>query len=70
MCVGGSEPKYTPPPTPPEAPRMADAGAQQARGDEKRRQRMAAGRSSTIKTSGGLLGGAETTGSTGGLLGG
>jgi len=60
MC--GSGPKYDPPPPPPAAPRMVDQGVQQARADDKRRQRMAAGRSSTIKTSGDLLGQASTTG--------
>jgi len=61
MCLS-SGPDYKPPPKPPATPRMADEGAQRARQDDKRRQRVAAGRSSTIKTQGDLLGDASTTG--------
>lgn len=62
MCVfGGSSPKYTPPPVPAAAPTPASQGVQNARSDEKRRQRAAAGRSSTIKTNQDLLGTPNTT---------
>lgn len=65
MC-NSKKPKYKPPAVPPEAPRMVDEGAQRARRDDKRKQRLAAGHSSTIRTKD-LLGGAQTT--TGDLLG-
>lgn len=54
MCMGGT-PKAPapppPPPEPPEAPKMVDAAVQQAREDERKNARLAAGRSGTIKTS-------------------
>lgn len=71
MCIfGGSTPKYTPPAVPAASPTPASQGVQNARADEKRRQRAAAGRSSTIKTTSDLLGTANTTSnSAGNLLG-
>lgn len=54
MCVGGTPkapPPPPPPPPPPEAPKMVDSAVQSARDDERRQARLAAGRSSTIKTS-------------------
>lgn len=53
MCIGGT-PKAPapppPPPEPPEAPKMVDTAVQQARVDEKRAARLAAGRAGSIKT--------------------
>jgi hypothetical protein len=67
MCIGGPKAPKAPPP-PAAAPRQGDEGVQRARGDEKRRLRMLAGRQSTLLTGGsGLSTQASTTGT---LLGG
>jgi hypothetical protein len=66
MCLP-SPPKAPKPPPP--APKLPDEGVQMARSEEQRRLRAMAGRQSTIRTQGDLLGRAETTGG-GNLLGG
>jgi len=62
MCFSSPKPPQAPA-TPASAPRLIDQGAQRARGDEKRRLRMLAGRQSTLLTGGsGLNTPAATTG--------
>lgn len=65
MCMGGGAPKMpaveTPPP-PPEPAKAADQAVQQARTDERRRARQAAGQNGTILTG---SGGDLTTANTG-----
>lgn len=62
---GGSAPAPPPPPPPPEPPkpvaRKTDESVQQARRDEQRRARIAAGQGGTIKTPLGGVGEATTT---------
>ncbi len=61
MCMSGPKAPKAPPP-PASAPRMMDEGVMRARGDEKRRLRMLAGRQSTLLTGGsGLTAPASTT---------
>ncbi|PHS70684.1 MAG: hypothetical protein COB23_03150 [Methylophaga sp.] len=68
MC-GGKKPKVQPlPPPPPEPVTQVDADVQGVRGREKKRQRAAAGRSSTILTGGQGLESQAATGKT--ILGG
>lgn len=51
MC-GSTPPAPTPPPATPEVPRLADPSVRQAGARERRNQRYAKGRSSTILTQG------------------
>ena len=65
MCMRSSAPSVPapppPPPEPPEAPRKVDANVQQARTDERRQARLAAGRSGTIMTDSDLESAAPNT---------